>query len=88
MSRACCRYVDEVYWPQAKEINNLYQPDLLWSDGDAGNSTWWKSAELLAWLYNEAPNKENVVVNDRWGSVTTMCDSDEGDSVTILSIHS
>ena len=43
-----------------------YKPDLLWSDGDEGNSSWWKSAELLAWLYNEAPNKDTVVVNDRW----------------------
>jgi alpha-L-fucosidase len=62
------RYVDEVYWPQAKEINTKYQPDLLWSDGDVGDSSWWRSAELLAWLYNEAPNRETIVVNDRWGT--------------------
>jgi alpha-L-fucosidase len=63
------RYVDEVYLPQAKEINTLYQPDLIWSDGDwEANSSYWKSPELLAWLYNTAPNKENVIVNDRWGS--------------------
>ena len=24
---------------------------------------------LLAWLFNEAPNKEEVVINDRWGKV-------------------
>ena len=62
------RYVDEVYWPQAKEINNLFQPDLLWSDGDVGDSRWWRSTDLLAWLYNEAPNRESIVVNDRWGT--------------------
>ena len=63
------RYVDEVYLPQAKEINALYKPDLIWSDGDwEANSSYWKSPELLAWLYNEAPNRETVVVNDRWGS--------------------
>lgn len=61
------RYVDEVYWPQAKEINNLYQPDLMWSDGDIGNASWWRSPEFLAWLYNEAPNRDSVIVNDRWG---------------------
>ena len=63
------RYVDEVYLPQAKEINTLYKPDLIWSDGDwEANSSYWKSPELLAWLYNDAPNKDTVVVNDRWGS--------------------
>ena len=67
------RYVDEVYWPQAKEINIKYKPDLLWSDGDVGDSSWWRSAELLAWLYNEAPNKDTIVVNDRWGTCETSC---------------
>ena len=27
----------------------------------------WKSEELLAWLFNESPCKDEVVVNDRWG---------------------
>jgi alpha-L-fucosidase len=45
------RYVDEIYWPQAKEICTRYAPDLIWSDGDVGNSSWWRSPELLAWLY-------------------------------------
>jgi len=30
----------------------------------------WHSAELLAWLYNESPVKDEVVVDDRWGSDT------------------
>ncbi|NLA50333.1 MAG: alpha-L-fucosidase, partial [Bacteroidales bacterium] len=30
----------------------------------------WKSEEFLAWLYNESPVRETVVVNDRWGSET------------------
>ncbi len=29
-----------------------------------------KVNEFLAWLYNESPVKENIVVNDRWGSET------------------
>ena len=28
------RYVDEVFIPQSKELNQLYKPDLIWSDGD------------------------------------------------------
>ena len=30
----------------------------------------WKSEELLAWLFNESPCKDEVVVNDRWGKET------------------
>lgn len=63
------RYVDEVYLPQAKELNTRYSPDLIWSDGDwDANSSYWKSPEFLAWLYNEAPNRDTVIVNDRWGN--------------------
>jgi alpha-L-fucosidase len=63
------RYVDEVYLPQAKDLNLKYKPDLIWSDGDwEANSSYWKSPELLAWMYNEAPNKQQVIVNDRWGN--------------------
>ena len=50
----------------------LYKPDLIWSDGDAGPVDYWKSKEFLAWLYNDSPVKENVIVNDRWG-VGTAC---------------
>jgi alpha-L-fucosidase len=28
----------------------------------------WKTLDFLAWLYNEAPNREEVVVNDRFGN--------------------
>merc|ERR1712216_304752 len=63
------RYVDEVYYPEALELNTQYQPDLIWSDGDwEANSSYWRSPELLAWLYNDSPNKDRVVVNDRWGN--------------------
>ena len=63
------RYVDEVYFPQAQDLINKYAPDLVWSDGDwEANSSYWRSPELLAWMYNTAPNRDSVVVNDRWGS--------------------
>ena len=57
-------------YPQFKEIVEKYQPALIFSDGD-----WWMDEErwqtkpLLAWLFNNAPNKDEVVINDRWGKV-------------------
>uniref|UniRef100_A0A914ULS4 alpha-L-fucosidase n=1 Tax=Plectus sambesii TaxID=2011161 RepID=A0A914ULS4_9BILA len=62
-------YVTDVSYPQMLEIVNSYQPEVIWSDGDwGGPDDYWKSKDFLAWLYNESPVKDSVVVNDRWGS--------------------
>lgn len=64
------RYLHEVMYPQFKELVTKYQPSLLFSDGDWWmNDDLWQSRPLLAWLYNNAPNRDEVVVNDRWGKV-------------------
>ncbi len=69
-SAARKKYIHEVMYPQFKELVKNYQPALIFSDGD-----WWMDDEkwetrpLLAWLYNNAPNKDEVVINDRWGKV-------------------
>lgn len=65
------RYVDEHMIPQMKDLVTRYQPDVVWTDGEWDlPSEQWKSTEFLAWLYNESPVKETVVVNDRWGKET------------------
>jgi alpha-L-fucosidase len=63
-------YTDRLHF-QVKELINTYEPDVLWTDAE------WdytedeiRSPELLAWIYNNAPNKENIVVNDRWAKGT------------------
>jgi alpha-L-fucosidase len=63
------KYAAEHVWPQMKELINTYQPDVFWTDGDwdAPPETW-KSQEFLAWLFNDSPVKDKIIVNDRWGS--------------------
>jgi alpha-L-fucosidase len=65
------RYVSEHMLPQLKDLVTRYKPDLVWPDGEwEHTSDEWKSKEFLAWLYNESPVKNSVVVNDRWGKET------------------
>jgi alpha-L-fucosidase len=65
------RFVDEHMFPQFKDLVNKYKPSLIFSDGEWDISdTAWKSRELLAWLFNESPVADEVVVNDRWGKDT------------------
>jgi alpha-L-fucosidase len=64
-------YVDQHMIPQMKDLVTRYTPDILWTDGEwEKSSKEWKSEEFLAWLYNESPVKNTIVVNDRWGSET------------------
>lgn len=62
------QYVREHMTPQFKDVVTRYQPSIIFSDGEWDMSSKdWKSEELLAWLFNEAASKDEVVVNDRWG---------------------
>ena len=64
------KYVHEVMYPQVKQLVEDYQPSLLFSDGDWWmDYNKWQTLPLLTWVFNEAPNKEEVVINDRWGKV-------------------
>ena len=65
------RYVREHMFPQFKDLVTRYKPAMIFSDGEwEMTSADWHSAELLAWLFNESPVKDEVVINDRWGSDT------------------
>ncbi|XP_052677337.1 alpha-L-fucosidase-like isoform X2 [Crassostrea angulata] len=62
------RFVKEKGMAELYEIVDMYRPDVIWSDGDwEALSTYWNATQFLAWLYNDSPVKDTVVVNDRWG---------------------
>ncbi len=63
------RFVEEHLHPQFKDLVTAYNPDIIWTDGEWEHpSSTWKTPELLAWWFNNAPNKEDLVINDRWGN--------------------
>jgi alpha-L-fucosidase len=62
------RFVREHFRPQFNDLIQRYHPDLLWGDGDWDlEAETWGTPEIIAKLYNEAPNRDTVVINDRWG---------------------
>ncbi len=70
-SRTIEKWVDTHMIPQMKELVTTYKPEIIFSDGEWDfTSDVLKSEHFLAWLYNESPVKQTVVVNDRWGNET------------------
>ncbi|MBK8880876.1 MAG: alpha-L-fucosidase [Bacteroidales bacterium] len=67
-------YVDKHLIPQMKELVNAYKPSLIFADGGEwdGNEEYLKTKEFLAWLYNDSPVKDDVVVNDRFAKNMPM----------------
>ena len=64
-------YIEKHMFPQFKDVVSRYKPAIIFSDGEWDlPSSEWRSEELLAWLFNESPVKEDVVLNDRWGKET------------------
>jgi len=62
------RYIRDHMTPQFKDLVTRYRPSIIFSDGEWDlPSSEWKSPELLAWLFNESPVRDEVVINDRWG---------------------
>ncbi len=61
-------YVERHMFPQFKDLVTRYSPAVIFSDGEwSATSDRWRAPELLAWLYNDSPVANKVVVNDRWG---------------------
>jgi len=61
-------FVTEKMGPELVDLVSRYKPEVLWSDGDwEAEDSYWGSQHFLAWLYNESPVRDSVLVNDRWG---------------------
>jgi len=60
-------FITKHYHPQFKDLVNNYAPDLIYADGEWDNEdSYWKSGELLTWLFNESGAPKDLVINDRW----------------------
>jgi alpha-L-fucosidase len=58
-------------FPQFKDLVTRYSPSVIFADGEWElPSEQWHAPELLAWLFNDSPVADKVVVNDRWGKET------------------
>ncbi|MCG8306926.1 MAG: alpha-L-fucosidase [Cytophagales bacterium] len=61
------KFITDHYHPQFKDLVNNYAPDLIYADGEWNDEdSYWRSGELLTWLFKESPSKDYVVINDRW----------------------
>ena len=64
-------FVNKHLFPQFKDLVSKYAPAVIFSDGEWDHpSATWRSEELLSWLFNESPCKNEVVIDDRWGKET------------------
>lgn len=60
-----------------KELVDLYHPSIIWGDvlqgpirdgrGNFLPADYWGAKQVLAYFYNNSPNPDDVVANDRWG---------------------
>ncbi len=64
-------FINEYTLPQAKDYIDRYDPDILWFDGEWQRPVfYYRTPELVAYFYNRAEGRKEVVVNDRWGKGT------------------
>ncbi|XP_064470291.1 plasma alpha-L-fucosidase-like [Ornithodoros turicata] len=57
--------------PELIDLIEKYKPEVVWAVGDwEEDESYNRSAEIIAWLYNDSPVRDSVVVNDRWAKGT------------------
>jgi len=64
-------FIDELIVPQAKDFIDTYDPDILWFDGEWQRpAEYYRTPEIVAYFYNRAEGRKEVVSNDRLGMGT------------------
>ena len=64
-------FIGDYIIPQADEFIDMYDPELLWFDGDWTTSiSDLRSPEIVSHFYNKAQDRKEVAVNDRMGDGT------------------
>jgi len=64
-------YYDHYMTPLVKEMIDRFDPDGLWMDGDwTTPPETLRSRELVAYFYNKAAGRKEILVNDRFGRGT------------------
>jgi len=64
-------FIDELIVPQALEYIDRYDPDILWFDGEWQRpASYYRTPEIVAYFYNHAEGRKEVVANDRLGMGT------------------
>ena len=58
--------------PELYELVNTYKPDVVWSDGDFGPTSYWNTTNFLAWLYNDSPVKVTFIVTLLFSTVLVV----------------
>ncbi len=56
--------------PQATEFIDMYDPDIIWYDGDMSSisAEQLKTYEIASYFYNKAEGRKEVAINDRYGT--------------------
>ena len=64
-------FIDEYIVPQAKAFIDIYDPDILWFDGEWQRpASYYKTPDIVAYFYNQVEGRKTVVSNDRLGKGT------------------
>lgn len=64
-------FTDDYLIPQGKDFIDRYDPDILWFDGEwQRTADFYKTPALVAYFYNRAEGRKEVVANDRMGMGT------------------